>query len=50
MRFSRINVGGLRAALITKGGVSMGEIKSYPGNGRQCDGGDPEGNVFQIAE
>ena len=29
----------------------MGEIKSYPGlTGPLCDGRDPEGNVFQLAE
>lgn len=39
----------LRASLIAKG-VTVGEIKSYPGTGRLCDGRDPEGNVFQIAE
>jgi catechol 2,3-dioxygenase-like lactoylglutathione lyase family enzyme len=41
---------GLRAELIAKG-VSMREIKSYPGlTGPLCDGEDPEGNVFQLAE
>ena len=31
-------------------GISMGEIKQYPGlTGRLCDGRDPEGNVFQLA-
>jgi predicted enzyme related to lactoylglutathione lyase len=40
----------LRAALIAKG-VPMGQIKSYPGlTGPLCDGRDPEGNVFQLAE
>src|SRR5215475_84110 len=40
----------LRAELVAKG-VPMGEIKSYPGlTGRLCDGKDPEGNVFQLAE
>ena len=39
----------LRAELIAKG-VSMREIKSYPGfTGPLCDGEDPEGNVFQLA-
>ena len=31
-------------------GVPMGEIKSYGTTGPLCDGRDPEGNVFQIAE
>jgi predicted enzyme related to lactoylglutathione lyase len=40
----------LRDALIAKG-VQLGEIKSYPGvTGLLCDGRDPEGNVFQLAE
>lgn len=40
----------LRAELIAKG-VPMGEIKSYPGlTGPLCDGRDPEGNVFQLAQ
>jgi predicted enzyme related to lactoylglutathione lyase len=40
----------LRAELMAKG-VPMGEIKSYPGlTGPLCDGRDPEGNVFQLAE
>jgi catechol-2,3-dioxygenase len=40
----------LRTELIAKG-VRMGEIKSYPPlTGRLCDGRDPEGNVFQLAE
>jgi catechol-2,3-dioxygenase len=40
----------LRAELIAKG-VPMGQIKSYPGlTGPLCDGRDPEGNVFQLAE
>ena len=40
----------LRAELIGKG-VPMGEIKSYPGlTGPLCDGRDPEGNVFQLAQ
>jgi len=40
----------LRAELKAKG-VPMGEIKSYPGlTGPLCDGKDPEGNVFQLAE
>jgi hypothetical protein len=40
----------LRAELIGKG-VPMGEIKSYPGlTGPLCDGKDPEGNVFQLAQ
>lgn len=29
----------------------MRELKSYPGvTGMLCDGEDPEGNVFQLAE
>ena len=29
----------------------MGRIKSYPGlTGPLCDGTDPEGNVFQLAQ
>jgi catechol-2,3-dioxygenase len=40
----------LRAELTAKG-VPMGEIKSYPGlAGLLCDGRDPEGNVFQLAD
>jgi catechol-2,3-dioxygenase len=40
----------LRAELIAKG-VPLGEIKSYPGlTGPLCDGKDPEGNVFQLAQ
>jgi hypothetical protein len=40
----------LRAERVAKG-VAMGEIKSYPGlTGPLCDGRDPEGNVFQLAE
>jgi catechol-2,3-dioxygenase len=40
----------LRAELSAKG-VSMGKIKSYPPlTGLLCDGKDPEGNVFQLAE
>jgi predicted enzyme related to lactoylglutathione lyase len=40
----------LRAEL-TAMGVPMGKIKSYPPlTGRLCDGKDPEGNVFQLAE
>ena len=40
----------LRAELIAKG-VAMGRIKSYPGfTGPLCDGRDPEGNVFQLAQ
>jgi catechol-2,3-dioxygenase len=40
----------LRAELIGKG-VAMGEIKQYPGfTGPLCDGRDPEGNVFQLAQ
>jgi len=32
-------------------GVVMEEIKQYPGlTGLLCDGRDPEGNVFQLAE
>ena len=40
----------LRAELVVKG-VPMGEIKSYPElTGPLCDGRDPEGNVFQLAQ
>ena len=40
----------LRAELMRKG-VPMGRIKSYPGlTGPLCDGTDPEGNVFQLAQ
>lgn len=40
----------LRAELLA-GGRADGEIKSYPGlTGPLCDGRDPEGNVFQLAE
>jgi hypothetical protein len=40
----------LRAELSAKG-VSMGKIKSYPPlTGLLCDGKDPEGNVFLLAE
>lgn len=40
----------LRAELEAKG-ISMGKIKSYPPlTGLLCDGTDPEGNVFQLAE
>jgi len=40
----------LRAELVAKG-VAMREIKSYPGlTGFLCDGTDPEGNVFQLAQ
>ena len=40
----------LRAELVGKG-VPMGAIKSYPGlTGPLCDGRDPEGNVFQLAQ
>jgi predicted enzyme related to lactoylglutathione lyase len=40
----------LRDELIRKG-VPMGRIKSYPGlTGPLCDGTDPEGNVFQVAQ
>jgi catechol-2,3-dioxygenase len=40
----------LRAELVGKG-VAMGAIKSYPGlTGPLCDGRDPEGNVFQLAQ
>lgn len=40
----------LRQSLIASG-VPMGEIKSYPGlSGPLCDGTDPEGNVFQLAQ
>ena len=44
------DLAGLRAELIANG-VPMGEIKSFPGlTGPLCDGRDPEGNVFQLAE
>jgi predicted enzyme related to lactoylglutathione lyase len=40
----------LRAELLSKG-VPMREIKSFPGlTGPLCDGTDPEGNVFQLAQ
>jgi catechol-2,3-dioxygenase len=40
----------MRAELIRKG-VPMGDIKAYPGlTGPLCDGTDPEGNVFQLAQ
>jgi catechol-2,3-dioxygenase len=40
----------MRAELIQKG-ISMGDIKAYPGlTGPLCDGTDPEGNVFQLAQ
>jgi catechol-2,3-dioxygenase len=40
----------LRAELLDKG-VEIGNIKSYPGlTGPLCDGRDPEGNVFQLAQ
>jgi catechol 2,3-dioxygenase-like lactoylglutathione lyase family enzyme len=40
----------LRAELIAKG-IAMREIKAYPGlTGPLCDGEDPEGNVFQLAQ
>jgi hypothetical protein len=40
----------LRLELLAKG-VAVGEIKSFPGvTGPLCDGRDPEGNVFQLAE
>ena len=40
----------LRAELIAKG-VPMRPIKSYPPlTGLLCDGEDPEGNVFQLAQ
>jgi catechol-2,3-dioxygenase len=40
----------MRAELIRKG-VPMGDIKVYPGlTGPLCDGTDPEGNVFQLAQ
>jgi len=40
----------LRAELVAKG-IPMREIKSYPGlTGPLCDGEDPEGNVFQLAQ
>jgi len=43
-------VGEMRDELIARG-ISMDEIKSYPGlTGLLCDGRDAEGNVFQLAE
>ena len=40
----------MRDALIALG-IPMGEIKQYPGlTGPLCDGRDPEGNVFQLAQ
>ena len=40
----------LRQKLIANG-VAMGEITSYAGfTGPLCDGTDPEGNVFQLAQ
>jgi catechol-2,3-dioxygenase len=42
----------LRAELVAKG-IPMREIKSYPDltvTGPLCDGEDPEGNVFQLAQ
>jgi catechol-2,3-dioxygenase len=40
----------MRAELIHRG-VPMGDIKAYPGlTGPLCDGTDPEGNVFQLAQ
>jgi predicted enzyme related to lactoylglutathione lyase len=40
----------LRAELVAKG-VQMQKIKSYPPlTGPLCDGCDPEGNVFQLAQ
>jgi catechol-2,3-dioxygenase len=44
------DLAGMRAQLIRKG-VPMGDIKAYPGlTGPLCDGTDPEGNVFQLAQ
>ena len=40
----------LRAELDARG-IPMGAIKAYPGfTGALCDGRDPEGNVFQLAQ
>lgn len=40
----------MREELLAKG-VPMRELKTYPGlTGLLCDGEDPEGNVFQLAE
>ena len=40
----------LRATLLDRG-VALGEIKAFPPlTGPLCDGRDPEGNVFQLAE
>jgi catechol 2,3-dioxygenase-like lactoylglutathione lyase family enzyme len=39
-----------RAELLARG-VPLGELKAYPPlTGPLCDGRDPEGNVFQLAE
>ncbi len=43
------DVAELRTELIAKG-VRMRNLKSYPGTGPLCDGVDPEGNVFQLAQ
>jgi len=43
-------IGMTRDKLIAMG-VDMGPIKYYPGlTGPLCDGRDPEGNVFQLAQ
>jgi predicted enzyme related to lactoylglutathione lyase len=40
----------IRETLVARG-VSMRDIKSFPGlTGPLCDGTDPEGNVFQLAQ
>jgi catechol-2,3-dioxygenase len=40
----------LRTELISRG-VAIGRIKSYPPlTGPLCDGEDPEGNMFQLAQ
>lgn len=36
---------------LVKLGIEMGPVRSYPGiTGPLCDGRDPEGNVFQLAQ
>jgi catechol 2,3-dioxygenase-like lactoylglutathione lyase family enzyme len=40
----------LRDTLCARG-IPLGEIRAYPGfTGPICDGTDPEGNVFQLAQ
>jgi len=47
--FAVDDVTAMRTRLIAKG-MQMGEVKSYAGTGLLCDGRDPDGNVFQLAE